>query len=86
MQYVKRYSYYGGNLWFEIYNEPNDDSGNMSYMRWKYIQLSAVATIRKLYKYRLVVLTPKNFNTTYELSLMTVNRSDKNIVADALLQ
>lgn len=54
----------------------------MSDIRWNYIQLASVSAIRKIDNDRMIVLSPKNFNTAYELSSMLVNRSDKNIAID----
>lgn len=81
-QVAERYADYSDKLWFEIYNEPNNDSGKMSDEKWNYIQLSTVAAIRKIDEDRMVVLSPMNFNSAHKLSPMLVKRSDKHIVAD----
>lgn len=79
---AERYSDYSDNLWFEILNEPNDDSGKMNNARWNYIQLSAVAAIREIDEDRMIVLSPMNYNNAYKLSEMIVKSSDKHIVVD----
>lgn len=79
---AERYQDYNDKLWFEIYNEPNNDSGKMSDIRWNYIQLSAVSAIRKIDEDRVICLSPMNFNSAHKLSSMLVKRSDKHIVAD----
>lgn len=81
-QVAQRYAAYSDALWFEIYNEPNNDSGKMSDLRWNYIQLSAVAAIRKTDADRMIVLSPMDYNSAYKLSSMPVKRSDKHIAAD----
>ena len=81
-QVAERYADYSDKLWFEIYNEPNNDSGKISDAKWNYIQLSAVAAIRKIDEDRVICLSPMNFNSAHKLSSMLVKRSDKHIVAD----
>lgn len=81
-QVAERYQAYSDKLWFEILNEPNNDSDKMSDIKWNYIQLSAVSAIRKIDEDRVICLSPINFNSAHKLSSMLVNRSDKNIVID----
>ena len=81
-QVAERYAGYSDKLWFEIYNEPNNDSGKMGDIKWNYIQLSAVTAIRKIDEDRVICLSPMNWNSAHKLSSMLVNRSDKNIVID----
>lgn len=79
---AERYADYSEKLWFEILNEPNNDSGKMSDARWNYIQLSTVAAIRNIDEDRVIVLSPMNYNSAYKLSSMRVKRSDEHIVVD----
>ena len=81
-QVAERYADYSDKLWFEILNEPNNDSGKMSDAKWNYIQLSTVAAIRKIDENRVICLSPMNWNSAHKLSSMLVKRSDKHIVAD----
>lgn len=81
-QVAERYQDHSDKLWFEILNEPNNDSDKMSDIKWNYIQLSAVSAIRKIDEDRVICLSPINFNSAHKLSSMLVNRRDKNIVID----
>lgn len=81
-QVAERYKDYPENLAFEIYNEPNNNSGKMTDAKWNYIQLSAVSAIRKIDSDRIIVLSPMSYNNPSKLSKMSVRRSDKYIIAD----
>lgn len=81
-QVAKRYKDYPENLAFEIYNEPNNNSGKMTDAKWNYIQLSAVSAIRKIDADRIIALSPMSYNSTGKLSKMAFKRADKYVIAD----
>lgn len=81
-QAAEHYKDYPENLAFEIFNEPNNNSGKMTDAKWNYIQLSAVSAIRKIDADRIIALSPMSYNNPSKLSKMSVKRSDKYIFAD----
>lgn len=81
-QVAERYKDYPDKLMLEILNEPNNNSGKMTYARWNYIQNKVTAAIREIDEDRIIVLASKNFNVSSSLNELRINHRDPYLIID----